>query len=90
MDSGLYAAYTGLLARTQALDTAANNLANAGTNGFRAQRETFRGVLASGLGEGVQGSQIGSSVNGFGVLAEVLPTSARDPWSPRPTRSTWP
>ena len=49
MDSGLYAAYTGLLARTQALDTAANNLANAGTNGFRAQRDYFRGVLASGL-----------------------------------------
>jgi len=31
MDSGLYAAYTGLLARTQALDTAANNLANTPT-----------------------------------------------------------
>ena len=39
MDSGLYAAYTGLMARTQALDTAANNLANAGTNGFRAERD---------------------------------------------------
>jgi len=49
MDSGLYAAYTGLLARTQALDTAANNLANAGTNGFRAQRDYFSGVLAGGL-----------------------------------------
>ena len=46
MDSGLYAAYTGLLARTQALDTAANNLANAGTVGFRAQRDYFRSVLA--------------------------------------------
>ena len=68
MDSGLYAAYTGLLARTQALDTAANNLANAGTNGFRAQRDYFRGVLASGLAFDEQGSQVGSSVNGFGVL----------------------
>ena len=73
MDSGLYAAYTGLLARTQALDTAANNLANAGTNGFRAQRDTFRGVLASGmsydqLAAGQVGSQVGNSVNGFGVL----------------------
>jgi flagellar basal-body rod protein FlgF len=48
MDSGLYAAYTGLAARTQALDTAANNLANAGTNGFRAQRDYFRGVLVEG------------------------------------------
>jgi flagellar basal-body rod protein FlgF len=77
MDSGLYAAYTGLLARTQALDTAANNLANAGTNGFRAQRDTFRGVLASGFSydqladrqaSGQLGSQVGESVNGFGVL----------------------
>jgi flagellar basal-body rod protein FlgF len=69
----MYAAYTGLLARTQALDTAANNLANAGTNGFRAQRDTFRGVLASGFSydqmtSGQVGSQVGESVNGFGVL----------------------
>ena len=68
MDSGLYAAYTGLLARTQALDTAANNLANAGTAGFRAQRDYFRSVLSSGLAVGEQGSQVGESVNGFGVL----------------------
>src|SRR6202040_2587683 len=69
MDSGLYAAYTGLLARTQALDTAANNLANAGTNGFRAQRDYFSGVLAGGLDQDPEtASQVGQSVNGFGVL----------------------
>ena len=74
MDSGIYAAYTGLLARTQALDTAANNLANASTNGFRAARESFSGVLAQGLtptgfGPVADGaSQVGASVNGFGVL----------------------
>ncbi len=68
MDSGLYAAYTGLLARTQALDTAANNLANAGTNGFRAQRETFRGVVSNGLSAGVASSQVGETVNSYGVL----------------------
>src|SRR5580692_9973584 len=66
MDSGLYAAYTGLLARTQALDTAANNLANAGTAGFRAQRDYFSGVLAGGIDQAA--SQVGQSVNGFGVL----------------------
>ena len=77
MDSGLYAAYTGLLARTQALDTAANNLANASTNGFRAGRESFSGVLASGLtptglGAVADGdSQIGQTVNGYGVLGGV-------------------
>jgi len=68
MDSGLYAAYTGLLARTQALDTAANNLANAGTNGFRAERDYFRGVLAGGFANDSQASQVGDSVNGFGIL----------------------
>jgi flagellar basal-body rod protein FlgF len=67
MDSGLYAAYTGLLARTQALDTAANNLANAGTVGFRAQRDYFRGVLA-GIGEQAAPSQVGNAINDFGVL----------------------
>ncbi len=73
MDSGLYAAYTGLLARTQALDTASNNLANASTNGFRAQRDYFRGVLSSGLGELEQGSQVGETVNSYGVLGGSLP-----------------
>jgi flagellar basal-body rod protein FlgF len=69
MDSGLYAAYTGLLARTQALDTAANNLANAGTAGFRAQRDYFSGVLAGGIDQNPDtASQVGQSVNGFGVL----------------------
>jgi flagellar basal-body rod protein FlgF len=69
MDSGVYAAYTGLMSRTQALDTAANNLANAGTNGFRAQRDYFRGVFAGGLDrEEPADSQVGESVNGFGVL----------------------
>ena len=45
MDSGYYAAITGLVARTQALDTAAANLANAQTPGYRAEREFFRSVL---------------------------------------------
>lgn len=74
MDSGLYAAYTGLLARTQALDTAANNLANAGTNGFRAQRDYFSGVLAGGVDQiaSPDASQVGQTVNGFGILGGNL------------------
>ena len=67
MSSGIYAAYTALLARTQALDTAANNLANAGTNGFRAERDYFRGILTDNL-TGQNSSQVGTAVNGFGVL----------------------
>jgi flagellar basal-body rod protein FlgF/flagellar basal-body rod protein FlgG len=68
MDSGLYAAYTGLLARTQALDTAANNLANVGTNGFRAQRDSFRNVLAGSVADDPRSSQVGDSINAYGVL----------------------
>lgn len=71
MDSGLYAAYTGLLARTEALDTAANNLANAGTVGFRAQRDYFRGVLA-GLDGSTSASQVGNAINDYGVLGGNL------------------
>jgi flagellar basal-body rod protein FlgF len=67
MDSGLYAAYTGLLARTEALDTAANNLANAGTVGFRSQRDYFRSVLAEN-GNPATASQVGDAINDFGVL----------------------
>ena len=67
MDSGLYAAYTGLLSRTQALDTAANNLANAGTVGFRAQRDYFRSVLAADENF-TSPSQVGDAINSFGIL----------------------
>jgi flagellar basal-body rod protein FlgF/flagellar basal-body rod protein FlgG len=65
MDSGYYAAMTGLVARTQALDTAAANLANAQTPGYRAEREYFRSAL---LGPDAQDSQLGRTVNNFGLL----------------------
>jgi flagellar basal-body rod protein FlgF len=47
MDSGLYAACSGLVARTQALDLAANNLANASTTAFRSEQPTFHAALVS-------------------------------------------
>jgi flagellar basal-body rod protein FlgF len=65
MDSGYYAAMAGLVARTQALDTAAANLANAQTPGYRAEREYFRSVL---LGPDALDSQLGKTVNNFGLL----------------------
>lgn len=68
MDSGLYAAYTGLLARTQALETAANNLANTNTNGFRAQQDYFRGVLAAYSPE-AKSDGLSSAVNQYSMLA---------------------
>lgn len=65
MDSGYYAAMSGLVARTQALDTAAANLANAQTPGYRAEREYFRAVL---LGPDAADSQLGETVNNYGLL----------------------
>jgi flagellar basal-body rod protein FlgF/flagellar basal-body rod protein FlgG len=65
MDSGYYAAVTGLVARTQALDIAATNLANAGTPGYRAEQEYFRSAL---LGPDAGDSQLGQTVNNYGVL----------------------
>jgi flagellar basal-body rod protein FlgF len=65
MDSGYYAAMTGLIARNQALDTAAANLANVQTPGYRAEREYFRSVL---LGPDALDSQLGRTVNNYGLL----------------------
>jgi flagellar basal-body rod protein FlgF len=65
MDSGYYAAMTGLLARAQALDTAAANLANSQTPGYRAEREFFRSEL---LGPDAMDSQLGQTVNNYGLL----------------------
>src|SRR5665213_488757 len=65
VDSGYYAAFTGLLARTQALDEVANNLANTNTNGFRAERDFFRNTVA---GPHAIDSQLNTAVNNFGVL----------------------
>jgi len=65
VDSGYYAAFSGLLARTEALDSAASNLANANTNGFRAEREYFRNAI---VGPDAFNSQVNKVVNDFGVL----------------------
>jgi flagellar basal-body rod protein FlgF len=66
MDSGFYAACTALVSRTQALDTIANNLANASTVGFRAEHNVFSSVLAS-TGN-VPDSALNQAVNTYGVL----------------------
>lgn len=65
MDSGYYAAFSGWLARSQALDVAAANLANAGTAGYRAERDYFRSTI---LGPDALESQLNTTVNAFGVL----------------------
>jgi len=65
VDSGYYAAFSGWLARSQALDVAASNLANAGTAGYRAERDYFRSVIT---GPDALNSQLNTTVNAFGVL----------------------
>ncbi len=47
MDSGFYAACTALVARTQALDLVANNLANTSTPGFSRQRPILQESFVS-------------------------------------------
>jgi flagellar basal-body rod protein FlgF/flagellar basal-body rod protein FlgG len=67
MDSGLYAACTALVSRTQALDTIANNLANASTVGFRSERNVFSSVLAN-TGGG-SSSALNQAINNYGLLS---------------------
>lgn len=65
MDSGLYAACTALMARTDTLDTIANNLANSSTGGFRARHTSFSSVLA-GSGQPL-GSVLNMDINTYGL-----------------------
>ena len=67
MDSGLYAACAGLVARTQALDLAANNLANTSTTGYKGEVATFRSVLANA---NAASNPIAQAVNDYGVLGD--------------------
>jgi flagellar basal-body rod protein FlgF/flagellar basal-body rod protein FlgG len=63
MNNGIYAASTGLLARTQELDLAANNLANANTTGFRGERVSFQSQLMT-----ASTSVSTRAVSSYGVL----------------------
>jgi len=64
MNSGLYAACAGLLAQSQALDLAANNLANVNTTGYKGQFPNFRSMLANVSSS----NDVARAVNDFGVL----------------------
>ena len=66
MDSGYYAACAGLVARTQALDSIASNLANSSTSGYRAEKNMFSSVLAHTRGPAL--SSINQATNNYGVL----------------------
>jgi flagellar basal-body rod protein FlgF len=67
MDSSMYAACTALMARTDALDTIANNLANSSTSGFRGRSVSFSSVLA-GSGHHLN-SALNQATNSYGTLS---------------------
>jgi len=66
MSSGYYAACAGLMTRTDALDTIANNLANVSTPGFRASHNSFSSVLATANDEPL--SALNQDANEYGYL----------------------
>jgi flagellar basal-body rod protein FlgF/flagellar basal-body rod protein FlgG len=63
MNNGIYAASTGLMARTQELDIAANNLANANTSGFRGSSVSFKTQMMT-----ASANPNSRAVSSFGVL----------------------
>ncbi len=69
MDSAFYAASAALMARNDALDSIASNLANSSTKGFRAQQTTFGSVLA-GYGQTFNSVE-NEAVNSYGVLGSA-------------------
>src|SRR5271163_4010326 len=66
MNSGFYSAFTGYAARIDALDVVANNLANASTNGFKAQHAFYRSF--SEWLEPSPDTPMNLAVNQYGVL----------------------
>ncbi|MGH9406250.1 MAG: flagellar hook-basal body protein [Terriglobia bacterium] len=77
MDSGFYAAVTGLVAKFDALDVAANNLANVGTTGYKAQEDFYRTFSAT-LGNPDAGP-LNVAVNNYGVLGGAATNLAAGP-----------
>ncbi len=71
MSTNLYIANSGARARMQQLEALANNLANIGTAGFRADRPLFETVLESQLQTLDGGLAAGEEARGF-VRAHIL------------------
>lgn len=74
MNNGLYAACAGLLARSEALDVAASNLANISTNGYRSQSATFQSLLVN-TPQSAGTNELAAAVEKFGVLGEAVADS---------------
>ena len=70
MNSGLYGACAGLMARTQALDTIAANVANSSTAGFRGEENVFGTVLAE-AGRHGRMSALNKATNSFSQIGDA-------------------
>jgi len=68
MGSGFYAACSGLLARMQALDVTANNLANVNTSGYKSENKFYGALTASLSQTPVLLSPVNQAINRFGIL----------------------
>ncbi|MFN7927445.1 MAG: flagellar basal-body rod protein FlgF [Blastocatellia bacterium] len=66
MNTGLYAAFLGMRARQQTLDTIANNIANASTSGFKADR-LFHHSIEVAEAELLRVKPIAGAVGGIGL-----------------------
>jgi len=67
VSSGIYVATAGAVAQSNALDATANNIANAATAGFRADRVTFREALTAARSADV------ASVNNGNTFIDAQP-----------------
>ncbi|MDE3180060.1 MAG: flagellar hook basal-body protein [Acidobacteriota bacterium] len=77
MESGYYAALTGLVAKYEALNVTANNFANIGTTGYKAQEDFYRTYTAA------MGSQnlgpLNLAINNYGVMGGATTNLAPGP-----------
>ena len=81
MDSGLYAACAGLMARSPQLDPVASNLANSSSAGFHGQKNIFGSVLAEASRHGRM-SALNQVTNSYGVLSGTEVDASQGPMTP--------
>jgi flagellar basal-body rod protein FlgF len=82
MDRGLYIAASGMLAEQVRQDQIANDLANASTSGYKAERTTQQTFGKLLLTNSVTGAAIGSQSTGVQV------TDTATDWTPQPLKDT--
>src|SRR5450432_604512 len=75
MNSGLYTAYLGMRARQERLDLIANNIANASTSGFKADRLLYRSVAVAETEANQAASGAGANTQPADTNAAGTPTA---------------